>query len=166
MSHKCDLDSVDTEGNSLLHLAILRGDTFAASFLIKSGCNTMLSRHSTQERPLHLVASYNPSRVCYSLSLVHREKRTSTCICPIHCSVTGVVIPLCEFMCSQALTTVSTASVQKAPWPSNSMVHIASQLLEFKADPNTQDCEGCTPLHRAVQCGNSEVFTVLLSNDR
>ena len=63
MSHKCDLDSVDTEGNSLLHLAILRGDTFAASFLIKNGCNTNLARHSTQERPLHLVASYNPSQV-------------------------------------------------------------------------------------------------------
>ena len=63
VSHKCDLDSVDAEGNSLLHLAILRGDSFAASFLIKNGCNTNLSRHSTQETPLHLVSSYNPSRV-------------------------------------------------------------------------------------------------------
>ena len=66
VSHKCDLDCVDTEGNSLLHLAILRGDSFAASFLIKSGCNTTLARHSTLERPLHLVASYNPSQVLHT----------------------------------------------------------------------------------------------------
>ena len=46
------------------------------------------------------------------------------------------------------------------------MVHIASQLLEFKADPNARDCDGCTALHRAIQCGNAEVFNVLLSNDR
>ncbi|CAI8027099.1 Rabankyrin-5 [Geodia barretti] len=126
VSHKCDLDSVDAEGNSLLHLAILRGDSFAALFLIKNGCNTTLSRHSTHETPLHLVSSYNPSR---------------------------------------ALANVSTASVSKAPWPSDSMVHIASQLLEFKADPNARDCDGCTALHRAIQCGNAEVFNVLLSND-
>ena len=67
---------------------------------------------------------------------------------------------------SQALTAVSTVSVQHAPWPSDSMVHIASLLLEYSADPNTQDCDGCSPLHRAVQCGNADVFSVLLSSDK
>lgn len=66
----------------------------------------------------------------------------------------------------QALTTVSTASVSSAPWPSETMEQIASQLLQFKADPNTQDCDGCTALHRAVKCGNAGVFNVLLSNDK
>lgn len=66
----------------------------------------------------------------------------------------------------KALTTVSTASVPSAPWPSETMEQIASQLLEFKADPNTQDCEGYTALHRAVQYGNAGVFNVLLSNDK
>ena len=73
---------------------------------------------------------------------------------------------ICWLLCFQALAAVSTVSVQQAPWPSDSMVHIASQLLEFSADPNTQDCDGCTALHRAIQCGNSEVFNVLLSSDR
>ena len=66
----------------------------------------------------------------------------------------------------QALANVSTASVSKAPWPSDSMVQIASQLLEYKADPNARDCDGATALHRAIQCGNAEVFNVLLSNER
>ena len=84
-----------------------------------------------------------------------------------------VLYDVCIIMCAhvhvsimQALTAVSTASVEKAPWPSDSMVQIASQLLEFKADPNSQDCDGSTALHRAVQCGNPEVFNVLLSSER
>ena len=87
-----------------------------------------------------------------------------------------ILIPCVFFSCDhlmmpwcvsvQALANVSTASVSKAPWPSDSMVQIASQLLEFKADPNARDCDGCAALHRAIQCGNAEVFNVLLSNDR
>lgn len=63
VSHSCDLDLVDPSGNSLLHLAIMRGDTFSASFLIKNGANTILARKESQETPLHLVASYKPSQV-------------------------------------------------------------------------------------------------------
>ena len=64
---------------------------------------------------------------------------------------------------SQALTNVSTVSVQNAPWPSESMAQVSSQLLEFHANPDVQDCEGSTALQRAIQCGNTEVFDVLLS---
>lgn len=63
VSHSCDLDLADPSGNSLLHLAIMRGDTFSASFLIKNGANTILARKENQETPLHLVASYKPSQV-------------------------------------------------------------------------------------------------------
>ena len=70
VSHKCDLDIQDSEGNSLLHLAIMRGDAFAASFLIKNGANTILARKTAQETPLHLVASYNPSQVSLQVQLV------------------------------------------------------------------------------------------------
>lgn len=63
VSHGCNLDVLDTSGNSLLHLAIMRGDSFSASFLIKNGANTILARRDNQETPLHLVASYKPSQV-------------------------------------------------------------------------------------------------------
>lgn len=64
VSHKCDLDIQDPDGNSLLHLAILRGDSFAASFLIRNGASTILARRVSQETPIHMVATYNPSQVC------------------------------------------------------------------------------------------------------
>ena len=84
-------------------------------------------------------------------------------VCPL---VLYVILMSHSIYRVQALATVSTVSVNQAPWPSDSMAHIASQLLEFNADPNARDCDGCSPLHRAIQCGNAEVFNVLLSNDR
>ena len=68
VSHKCDLNLFDKNGNSLLHLAISRGDTFAASFLIKSGASTILPRESTQETPLHLVALYKQASALQQVS--------------------------------------------------------------------------------------------------
>lgn len=73
VSHNCDLDILDPSGNSLLHLAILRGDSFAASFLVKKGANTILARKELQETPLHMVAAYNPSQV-------HMHACTHICI--------------------------------------------------------------------------------------
>lgn len=46
----------------MLHLAIIRGDSFAASFLIKNGANTNQTINTTNETPLHLISSYSPSR--------------------------------------------------------------------------------------------------------
>ena len=66
MAHKCDLDIKDGDGNSLLHLAIMRGDSFAASFLIRKGASTILARKDSQETPIHMVATYNPSQVVMS----------------------------------------------------------------------------------------------------
>lgn len=72
VSHNCDLDILDPEGNSLLHLAIMRGDSFAATFLAKKGANTNLTRRELQDTPLHMVATYNPSQV--------RMKQYYTCM--------------------------------------------------------------------------------------
>lgn len=73
------------------------------------------------------------------------------------------------FFCSviismQALTNVSSVCVREAPWPSESMAQIASLLLEYHANPDAQDCAGYTPLQRAIECKNEEVFTILLTN--
>lgn len=44
------------------------------------------------------------------------------------------------------------------------MAQIASLLLEYHANPDSQDISGCTPLQRAIECRNEEVFNVLLNN--
>ena len=44
------------------------------------------------------------------------------------------------------------------------MAQIASLLLEYHANPDAQDAAGYTPLQRALECKNEEVFTILLTN--
>ena len=44
VSNKCNLNILNRDGDGLLHLAILRGDGFAASFLVKNGGSTTLAR--------------------------------------------------------------------------------------------------------------------------
>ena len=67
VTHKCDINVADTEGRSMLHLAIIRGDSFAATFLIKNGANTNQTINTTNETPLHLISSYSPSRALSDL---------------------------------------------------------------------------------------------------
>lgn len=68
VSNKCDLNVRNREGYTLLHLAILRGDEYAASFLIKNGASTIVCTTGSQESPLHLVARYNKSDALKLLS--------------------------------------------------------------------------------------------------
>ncbi len=59
---------------------------------------------------------------------------------------------------------MSSVAVKDAPWPTESMAQIASLLLEYHANPDSQDLTGATPLQRAITASNEDVFTILLTN--
>ena len=80
------------------------------------------------------------------------------CVC-VHATLNH-----CYLNLPQALTNVSAVAVKEAPWPSESMAPLASLLLEYHANPDSQDTSGHTPLQRAIRCKNDDVFTILLSN--
>lgn len=54
----CDVNKPDLDGDCLLHKAIIGGDEFAATFLIKNGANVNAANHTQHVTPLHLAASY------------------------------------------------------------------------------------------------------------
>ncbi|XP_026903323.1 rabankyrin-5 isoform X1 [Acinonyx jubatus] len=62
VSHGADVDMVDSNGWSLLHKGIQRGDLFAATFLIKNGALVNAATLGAQETPLHLVALYSSKK--------------------------------------------------------------------------------------------------------
>ena len=125
VSNRCNLDVTDRNGNTLLHLAIARGDVFAATFLIKSGASTILCKKEGQATPLHLVAQYNRAEAeRYILSRV----------------------------------------IKGAGAPADDLVEIGSLLLQYHANLDAQDDQGCTPLHRAVEAGNSAIFEIFLGH--
>lgn len=61
VGHGCDVDMPDiADGQCLLHKAIMQGDEFSATFLIKNGANGNAATHSEHVTPLHLTASFRP----------------------------------------------------------------------------------------------------------
>ena len=126
VTNKCDMDALNSKGQTLLHLAIMRGDTFAANFLIRNGSNPLATISSNQFSPLHLVATYNPSKVLGEVSSILR----------------------------------------RAPWPSEDMADIATLLLEYHANPDSQDQDGNTALHHCITSGNHKVFCILMNHER
>lgn len=125
VSNKCDLDLMDRNGCSLLHLSIMRGDIFSSRFLITNGASSILCKRNGQVTPLHLVAIYKQS---------------------------------------DAVAHLSSSPIKESPWPSESLAEIAKLLLEYHANPDAQDEAGYTPLQRAIECNNVEVFETLLNN--
>ena len=124
VGNKCDVDTPNDEGKTLLHLAILRGDAFAAEFLIRNGASPLATISSTLETPLHLAASYSPSAALASFS----------------------------------------SMIKKAPWPADDMEDITNLLLEYNANPDGQDSEGNTALHRAIIAKSTKVFKALMEH--
>ena len=125
VTNKCNMDMVDSNGNSLLHLAIMRGDIFSSRFLIKNGASSIQCKVSGQETPLHLVSMYKQA---------------------------------------DAISHLTELTIKESPWPAENLAEVAQLLLEYHANPDAQDECGYTPLQRAIECNNIEVFNTLLNN--
>nr|XP_032823369.1 rabankyrin-5 [Petromyzon marinus] len=57
VTHRADVERPNSEGCTLLHRAITRGDEFSAAFLIRHGAFANAATVLGQETPLHLVSS-------------------------------------------------------------------------------------------------------------
>ena len=125
VSNRCNLDVTDKDGNTLLHLAIARGDIFAANFLIKNGASTILCKREGQATPLHLVAQYNRA---------------------------------------ESERYILTRLIKGAGAPADDLVEIGSLLLQYHANLDAQDSQGYTPLHRAIEKGNTPIFEIFLEH--
>jgi ankyrin repeat protein len=61
--HKADINHIDAENRTLLHLAIKRGDEHSATFLIKHSCLLDHQTNVARETPLHLLSGRNPAEL-------------------------------------------------------------------------------------------------------
>lgn len=62
IGHKADINTVDRHSATLLHKAIMRGDEFAASFLINNNAEVDTVVPSTRKTALHLAAAFCPDK--------------------------------------------------------------------------------------------------------
>ena len=58
VEHDVNIDQIDDNGSSLLHLAIDRGDEFAAMFLINHNAKVDQKRQYDDCSPLHLTSKH------------------------------------------------------------------------------------------------------------
>ncbi|CAH1132015.1 unnamed protein product [Ceutorhynchus assimilis] len=56
VQHNADVNIRDSQGESLLHRAVKRADSFAALFLLDSNCDATLTTRNENDSALHLVA--------------------------------------------------------------------------------------------------------------
>jgi len=66
------LNVTDADGQTMLHLAVIRGGSFATSFLIKNSANTNQAINTTNETLLHLIALYSPLLSLSNIILVDK----------------------------------------------------------------------------------------------
>lgn len=152
------LNECDSEGNLPLNLALLHRHEGIASTLVTNNCDLdVLDEEGNSLLQLAILRGDT-----FSASFLIKNgastilPRKSTQETPLHL--------VAAYNPSQALTNVPSAGVKEAPWPSESMAQIASLLLEYHANPDSQDSAGNTPLQRAIQADNEDVFTILLIN--
>lgn len=136
VEHKADLDARDSQGYTLLHRAIDRGDDYAAEFLIEHGATVGAVTPEHGNTALHMVASLSPSTT-----------GDATII-----AMTGIAQKLLKQGLSpnmqnrQGFTAVHL-SVMARNEP------MFSLLLESDADLNLRTEEGHTPLWFALLVG-------------
>lgn len=58
--NQADLDTRDRNGHTLLHLAVQRGDSYAANFLLSHGASASSVTPDQGNTALHLIASSSP----------------------------------------------------------------------------------------------------------
>lgn len=58
--NKADLDIRNSNGYTLLHLAVQRGDSYAANFLLAHGASVSSVTPDQGDTALHLIASSSP----------------------------------------------------------------------------------------------------------
>jgi serine/threonine-protein phosphatase 6 regulatory ankyrin repeat subunit B len=138
LSKKPDVNAVDNNGCTALHVAALVGDNISTQLLIDRGARVEVYNNES-DTPLHVVCRYAPT----------------------HCTeVASALLLSCPAIINSHskdnyFTPLHTAC------RSGKRIMVA-WLLEKKADVNAAAFDGSTPLHYAAAKGDEEIIKLLL----
>lgn len=160
-----------------LHIAIMNKHFDCARLLLRSGSSLEAVTHTGQSL-LHYAVHFWPEGVRPLLEagapvdVVSKNKRTTlhwACVRgSFHCIST--LASRCNDFNARDNTNATPlhllASIPPHEWdPAGNQDKITTLLLDNGADPNVQDDDGCTPLHRALAARNYGIAFTLLQHD-
>lgn len=113
VEHKVNVDQVDHQGASLLHVAIARDDAFSAMFLLKNGARVNVTRPSDLNTPLHLSAEHNDlvdvAEKLVGLGADVNPTNTDDCT-PLHVAVLNANVPVFDLLLTKGASLEAKSS--------------------------------------------------------
>eukprot|EP00811_Abedinium_folium_P016054 NODE_24_length_4262_cov_7.566626.p1 GENE.NODE_24_length_4262_cov_7.566626~~NODE_24_length_4262_cov_7.566626.p1 ORF type:complete len:728 (+),score=191.03 NODE_24_length_4262_cov_7.566626:2030-4213(+) len=164
-------DVFDSGGHTVVHLAVLRGDTGILQLLLDAQASPSAPSNKRQ-MPLHLASSEGHAQVIDVL-LQHgapvnvRDCKGQT---PLHrAAYFGSMVALTQLMTQGHLPALNAADDRgRTPlhWAAhNGNLIIVSSLLQLRAEANTQDAAGRLPVSEAVHQDHGDCALMLLGGD-
>ena len=165
-----DPASVDKDGNTLLHTAVVHGKYEIVELLITTygSCCPIDSRNSRGQTPLHLACITDNARIakllvlhCATINL--RDEDNDTPLKKAYALENTNVLHaiLYSFDCSKEINTLLLHQVCKSGF----LDLLDVLLFDFEFDPSSEvDINGNTPLHTAVKFLRKEIALLLINS--
>ena len=156
----------DTEGNSLLHLAVQAGHVGTMQLLISRGCDVD-SVDGKGLTPLHWAAAMGQTNAVKELLAVEANMSvvSNEGVTPLQQAALNrhveVVIAMLENGCPTDVVDSDRSTVLHYA-AQGGHAEIVKLLVDKRCDVNAVDANGCTPLHDAADCGKTEAVCELI----
>lgn len=165
ISRRSDAKNKSEMGNTLLHIAVLQGETRRVKRILKKMPQWVNKANIFGISPLHYAAIADDLEIAARLieSGARINARTRTGITPLYGAVSEGKEEMVDFLISRGARVNETTDDGASPLHAVTKKNIAKMLVAAGAPVNARNKYGFTPLHIAANYGNVEVVDYLLS---
>jgi ankyrin repeat protein/uncharacterized caspase-like protein len=161
------INEKDSDGDSLLHLAVREGNVDTLKFLISKGADVNI-KNNYGETPLQIAAHFENAEIVIQLVSNGAEIniKDSLGVTPLHDAVYHGQVEIVKYLISQGAEININDIRNKIPLHYAVMddnIEISKYLITKGADVNARDDDGKSSLHYTATYGNLELTTSLVT---
>lgn len=161
-----DINKLNTEGFSLLHLAARHNHTAIINILLDHGANVNVCDFDYSATPLHLAARYDI--IAAAKCLIERNANINSKniygTTPLHFGVRRGNAELCEMLIKAGVSINATDNAENTPLHAAMLCeneNVVKMLMDHGASPSACDVEGERPIHVAASEDQCEFIELL-----